>query len=304
MSIKLSIIVAVYNQEEYIKQALDSILMQQCTYDYEVIIGEDCSTDNTRKVLQSIENEYPSNFHFIYRKKNYGMQKNFYDLYERMNGEYFIVLEGDDYWTYEYKIQTQIEFLEKNINCIECAHNVSVVDSHSQNINIEYPECKNEYYTLNDYLDGILPGQTASCMYRNFYKSKMINYDIENVNYNAGDRKKAFIAVSNGDVYCFQKKWSAYRYVTSSGNSFSAKRRIGKCEREETLKFYRELIGYAKKTLKKEEATYVAECLYISSIISCIKNNESNIFYLLREFSHLDSKMKIFMHYLQKAFNK
>lgn len=273
---KLSIVVAVYNHEKYIEQTMKSILEQDIKDDFEVLIGEDCSTDNTRSILKSIEAMCPSNYHFFYREKNYGSEKNFTDLYERMQGEYFAVIEGDDYWIEKTKIQQQIDFLDKHKNYIACAHNVEVVNEKSEKINILYPECKKEEYTIYDYLSGILPGQTASILSRNYFLNKKMNKSILSVPYYAGDRRKAFFLSSNGKIYCFQKQWSAYRYVISSGESFSANIKENKTTHEKDVIYAKAQMEYAKM-IHNTDSQKVSEILYMLSLYGALKFNIDGI---------------------------
>ena len=112
--ILVSVWMITYNHEEYISQALDSILMQKTIYDIEVIIGEDSSTDNTRKLVQEYERKYPAIIKPIYHKKNIGAIRNAFEYcLPKIKGKYIACLEGDDYWTDINKIQKQVDFLEK-----------------------------------------------------------------------------------------------------------------------------------------------------------------------------------------------
>ena len=107
----LSIYVPVYNHEKYIVETLDSILMQKTEYRYEVLVGEDCSTDNTRQVLEAYEKTHPGKLTVFYRKRNMHKDeiRNSTDLRLRCRGKYIIGIEGDDFWTDPLKIQKQID---------------------------------------------------------------------------------------------------------------------------------------------------------------------------------------------------
>ena len=96
----LSIYVATYNHEKYITKALDSVFMQKTKYSFEVLVGEDCSTDNTRLVLKEYEKKNYNNLTIYYRQKNMSNMdiSNAMDLIMRCRGKYLIALEGDDYW--------------------------------------------------------------------------------------------------------------------------------------------------------------------------------------------------------------
>ena len=220
--IDVSIIVATYNHVNYIKRAIDSILMQDVNFNFEVIIGEDCSNDGTREYLESIKDELPTNYTILFREHNYGAMNNFNDLYSRISGKYFIVLEGDDYWTDSNKLQLQYDFMESNPDYIAVAHNCVVVNAEGVEVNINYPECKKTEYSFDYYLHGILPGQTTTKLVRNYFKyDVLVDRNLDTRNF-PGDQKEAFLLSVNGKVKCIQKKMSAYRLVANSGARYVA----------------------------------------------------------------------------------
>ena len=224
--ITLSILVPTYNQERYIETALNSILSQKIKYTYEILVGEDLSTDNTREILKKYEKEHPNTLEVYYRDINLGTSNsrldNHMDLYNRAQGKYVIFLEGDDYWTDENKLELQIDFLEKNPEYIAVAHNCMVVDENGKIRKETYPECKDTEYTLKHYINNILPGQLATVMMRNIYKIKNFPTNMWEKRLVPGDRIFYFTLLANGKVYCFQRIMSAYRYVTVGGSSYSA----------------------------------------------------------------------------------
>ena len=197
--VDLSIILPVYNHAPYIKQAIDSVLMQKVNFTYEVLIGEDCSTDNSREILKGLEKDLSSNFHIFYREKNMGGkgEGNFNDLYKRMKGRYFIVLEGDDFWTYAYKLQKEYDFLEAHPDYIAVAHDTEVVDEHGNKRHWTYPCCRKSEYTRWDFRKGLLAGQTTTIMVRNYMNDPSIDTRLLPSNF-PGDRKKAFLFIANG----------------------------------------------------------------------------------------------------------
>ena len=94
-NIMLSVLCTTYGHEKYIRQALDSILMQRVFFSMEVLIGEDCSPDNSRLILKEYEKKYPGFFTVFYRKKNLGAANNYIDLAKRARGKYIAFLELD-----------------------------------------------------------------------------------------------------------------------------------------------------------------------------------------------------------------
>lgn len=109
----LSIAIITYNQENYIAETLKSIIDQKHDYSIEIIIGDDCSIDSTRDIINSYKNKYPNLINTVFNETNLGLIKNFFNVVSKCNGKYFMVCAGDDYWL-PGKIKTQIDFLENN----------------------------------------------------------------------------------------------------------------------------------------------------------------------------------------------
>ncbi len=125
----VSVCMITYNQENYIKQSLDSALFQKTTFKYEIIIGEDNSTDNTRNILLEYKAQYPDKIKLILNATNIGAVKNLAQTLKESNGKYIAILEGDDYWISEYKLQIQADFLNRNLNLSTCFHAAKLIDS-------------------------------------------------------------------------------------------------------------------------------------------------------------------------------
>uniref|UniRef100_A0A832DJV2 Glycosyltransferase n=1 Tax=Ignavibacterium album TaxID=591197 RepID=A0A832DJV2_9BACT len=113
-SVIVSICMITYNHEKYIAKAIDSVIMQKTKFDYEIVIGEDCSTDKTREIVLEYKAKYPDKIKLLLQEKNVGMMQNFIDTLKACSGKYIALLEGDDYWIDPYKLQKQVDFLEAN----------------------------------------------------------------------------------------------------------------------------------------------------------------------------------------------
>lgn len=111
---KVSVVMITYNHEEFIEQAVNSVLMQGTDFDYEIIIGEDCSTDRTREILIELQKRHPDKIKLVLNPQNLGMIPNFVNVLSMARGEYVALLEGDDYWIDKYKLAKQVQFLEDN----------------------------------------------------------------------------------------------------------------------------------------------------------------------------------------------
>lgn len=109
----LSILIITYNQEDYIRQTLDSILLQEHSFLYEIIIGDDCSKDKTRNIISEYVEKYPDIIIPLFNERNLGIVGNYFNVLEHASGKYIMECAGDDWWL-PGKVKTQIEFLEQN----------------------------------------------------------------------------------------------------------------------------------------------------------------------------------------------
>lgn len=124
----VSVALITYNQENYIRETLDGIVMQKTDFEMEVIIGEDCSTDNTRSICEEYIQKYPDRFKPLFHDKNLGMIGNWIATIQACSGKYIALCEGDDYWTDPYKLQKQVDFMEENPEYSLCAHNADILE--------------------------------------------------------------------------------------------------------------------------------------------------------------------------------
>jgi len=123
MSLLVSVHMITYNHEKYIAQAIKGVLMQEATFDYELVISDDSSSDNTLNIIKEYQERYPNIVRIIHREKNLGSVKNFFDTLKHCNGKYIAICEGDDYWTDCLKLQKQVDVLENNHKLTGCFHN-------------------------------------------------------------------------------------------------------------------------------------------------------------------------------------
>lgn len=122
-----------YNQETYISEAIESVLHQETNFRYQLYIGEDCSTDNTRNICMQYKERYPDKINLVLNTEN-NINKNLLNTYLacfNSGCKYVALLEGDDFWTDPYKIQKQVEFLECHPEYTMCFTNSAIVDEHN-----------------------------------------------------------------------------------------------------------------------------------------------------------------------------
>lgn len=213
--VDVSIIVPVYNHENYVAKALDSIFAQRTKYRYEILIGEDCSPDGSRAIIREYEKAHPDVIKAFYRERNMGATKNGYALYMAARGRYIALLEGDDYWCDESKIERQINFLDTHSEYIGVAHNFCKID---QNGSVIKEKCisdeeTNCEFTWKDFLEKSFLFQSATFLYHNIFLEDCdysIMYKAHDI---VGDRTVLTILLNRSNIYILPDVMSAYREV-------------------------------------------------------------------------------------------
>ena len=124
---KVSVCVITYNQERYIRKCLQSLVEQQANFDFEIIVGEDCSTDGTRAVVQEFVDRYPRLVRALLQARNTGGSRNNLEVHASAKGEYVAHVDGDDY-ALPGKLQAQADVLDRDANCTAVWHRVDFFD--------------------------------------------------------------------------------------------------------------------------------------------------------------------------------
>ncbi len=272
---KLSVIFITYNHEKYVEKALRSVLDQETDFEFELVIGEDCSTDTTREVIDRVLSEYAHRtVKKLYREKNLGRPTlNVYQTTMECRGEYLAYLEGDDYWSDMNKLQKQVDFLEKHEEYTACTHSCKMIDENSDPItDKEVLKIGDLYkysgvFTFEDYkYSGKWPGHYATVVSRNIYRNKRYDYTLL---YKAHDFVDDAIILLflliQGDIYRMDDEMSAWRYVRkkegTNWNSLAMQRNLVRddCYLSQTvtrwLASYREISSYGRDRAKKDFET-------------------------------------------------
>ena len=113
----VSVVMTSYNRGHYIGQAIDCILAQDCKFSFEIIIGDDCSTDNSRELLQSYQKKYPGIIVLNLQEKNVGFGPNWASTCKLARGKYIAFCDDDDYWCETNHMQTLADYLDAHENC-------------------------------------------------------------------------------------------------------------------------------------------------------------------------------------------
>lgn len=223
----VSVVMITYNHEKYISKAIESVLMQKTSFRYELLIGDDASKDKTPEIIRGYKEQNPEIIKIKLRKRNVGGTRNSYELFMNAKGKYIAILEGDDYWTDELKLQKQFDFLEKNERYSGSCCDFVFIDKEGK----PYPEnganrlrknlyADDEVFTVRQLNQSKLPSHAGTMMIRNFFGEFdcTVLYKAHRI---IGDCTIVMLALSCGEIYKLPEKMEAYRVAlgTSSWTS-------------------------------------------------------------------------------------
>lgn len=216
--IKLSICCLTYNHERYIAQAIEGFVMQKTNFPFEIIIGEDCSTDRTRLILEEYKSRYPDQIRLITSAANVGANINAVRVFKAAGAEYIAVCDGDDYWTDPLKLQKQIDFLEQNEDYVMCGHYSKRI---SENDEVHYMNFnpKPLSYSFDDVMSGDKTEiSTLTIVFRNTKEIQEMFDAAWFVKCNAPDKfiKLYTTFVSGKRIYIMPETMSCYRQHAGS----------------------------------------------------------------------------------------
>jgi glycosyltransferase involved in cell wall biosynthesis len=165
----VSVAMLTYNCGQFIAQAIESVLMQETAFVVELVIGEDCSTDDTRRIVQAYAGKYPNVIRSLLPEKKLGISRNYEAVWRACRGKYIAWLDGDDYWRTPQKLQKQVALIEANPHCSMCGTKTQLVATSSggteEDAGVLEPAVLKTEYNLADFLTGY-PMHTSSMLAR------------------------------------------------------------------------------------------------------------------------------------------
>lgn len=216
----VSVLMLTYNQEQYIKEALDSVILQQTNFAFEIVIGDDASKDSTRKILLEYEKKYPEVIRLLLHRQNLKPVHNLIRVYKKCQGKYVALLEGDDFWTSPHKLQKQVDFLESHPKYAVCYHFAKMCDTTGKELLLlPIEKYRKLTATLKDLAenDSFMP--TCSTMFRNKLFPEFPKWFTE-LTYIA-DFPLNILNAEHGDIGLLDQTMSVYR-AQSSLQAFSS----------------------------------------------------------------------------------
>lgn len=212
---RVSVLVTFYNQEKYVDHAIKSVLNQKADFDIKILVGDDGSSDGTQDKVKNWINKYPERIemHVMERKagkhiSGFRASRNRLNLLKYVNTEYFIYLDGDDYFSYEGKIQRQVEILDdlKNQDCIGCGHNTDMMYLDGRRISMVPPQIGEGKYSLKEYWNSLY-FHTDSLLIRSYVISSIDKELVEN---NFNDNLITYLFIQRGSLYYIPESWAIY----------------------------------------------------------------------------------------------
>jgi glycosyltransferase involved in cell wall biosynthesis len=218
--IMVSVYLVTFQHAEYIRQAIDSILMQKVKFDYEIVVSDDCSVDGTQQILIEYKQKYGDKIRLNLNKKNIGPLRNSNLILKNCRGKYIAFLEGDDFWCDENKLQMQIDFLESNQKYAACFHNSSVIGDDLKKCKL-YRVTKGDINDYKQYFSAVPTIPTASLVIRNIFKDNNYYHYFNKPKY-IGDRILNILVLKHGKIKYLDFTMCTYRHNTNGGTSFSS----------------------------------------------------------------------------------
>jgi glycosyltransferase involved in cell wall biosynthesis len=205
----VSVIMITYGHEKFIEQAIEGVLKQECDFNFELIISNDCSPDKTDIIIQKISNEdsRTSIIKYFNHESNLGMMPNFIFALKQAKGKYIALCEGDDYWTDPLKLQKQVNFMEENLNYAMCFHKVEVTFAYEGDF-YEYDKPVNDIVLLKDIIRKHYIA-TCSLVFRNgYFKNGLPSWFAQSI---SGDLPLEILLASNGLTKYLDDTMACYR---------------------------------------------------------------------------------------------
>ena len=205
----VSVFIITYNHATYIAQAIERAIKQETNFPFEIVVGEDCSTDGTHEIVLDYEKKCPNIIRVITSDNNVGGRENAFRTLKACRGKYIAICEGDDYWTDPQKLQKQVSFMIKHPNLS--------MSFHATNIEYVTPNKRSKIHRHKgrrfvNAKDVILGGgcfyMTCSSMFRRDVIEELLKCHIT---FPVGDAFVSLIAVSKGDVGYIDEIMATYR---------------------------------------------------------------------------------------------
>lgn len=209
----VSISCITYNHASYIRQCLDSFIMQETSFKFEIIIHDDASTDETKEIIEEYKSKYPDIIFPLYQNENQyskgvrGMMARF--NFPRCKGKYIALCEGDDYWTDPLKLQKQVDFLVKNDEVNICFHRTNLLKNGDFSLHEMSQEFEGKSFSYIELLRHYNFITTASVLFRKPEEFRVPKWYFDLPFGDLGIYK--IISIDEKKIHCLPDTMSVYR---------------------------------------------------------------------------------------------
>lgn len=207
----VSVICTVFNHEKFLRKCLDGFVMQKTTFQYEVILHDDCSTDTSKDIIKEYVQKYPDILIPVYQTENqYSQGISIVREYiaPKVRGRYIALCEGDDYWCDENKLQRQYDYMEQNRNCVLCTHNTIRHDLQNKIEDTVFNQWKTVHRLSDNEVFVRYKVHTSSF----FFKRDFLEKPDYAKKYWFGDYVRLTTAYAKGEVVCLPWVMSVYNW--------------------------------------------------------------------------------------------
>jgi glycosyltransferase involved in cell wall biosynthesis len=287
----VSVVIISYDHEKYIEKCLENVINQITNFDFEIIISNDCSKDNTNTIIENFiaQHDTTNKIRYYNQEKNLGMLSNTAFVLKNAKGKYIAMCDGDDYWTDSLKLQKQVDFLEKNQNIVFCFHNASRFDEYDNKF---YP-----YTGLNKFKDKqVIPKRklfkhgggtfpTSSAMFKSEIMKELPSYFFS---FGVNDTPIFFKAITEGEIGYLNDDMVVY---SSTQTNWSSQNNF----------FENKLVNYNTKIKAYKEFDNVTQHQYREYLKDTISHlTYQIIFAYCKEEKKIVNRFKFYLKYMSR----
>ena len=269
----ISVCIVTYNQEKYIGECIQSVVNQITDIPFEIIIGDDASTDNTLEIARSFSKEHPEFIYIIEHPINIGPTANIRSVYRKARGKFIAHLDGDDLM-HPSKLKTQYEILVKNTDCVACTHEVFLIDPNGIKLKSHWknaPEGRN-------HLPSLLNDMPFFAHSSKFFKRTSLNLSL--LNQEIIDCTIHYDQIKQGPFYHTREPLGSYRLMTGITSN---KTEVNRTIIQNVQKIYEDAIKNSQDHEKTKAKQAYAKSLMEFAYQSAVLNNKDDFKYFIKK---------------------
>lgn len=297
----VSVICYTYNQKNYIRQALEGMMMQNTSFEYEIIVHDDASSDGTSEIIKEYAMNYPDKITVLFQEENqYSQKKSMaYFVEPYVTGKYVAFCEGDDFWISDTKLQQQVDAMEKYGECSMCVHAVQGISEDGEKKLRMYPSfsIKQGICKAEDVMRWMLANnqwvfQTSSFfLSSDMWREMRLNGPEYVKQSNYGDVSMMRYCAAHGDFYYIDEIMSCYRIGAVGSTWMQDKKNAYNIDFHE--RWLKALLLFDEET----DGSFHQDILIAKEreevMILCAKREYKTILHNKRLYKKLSSKKKV-----------